>query len=191
MVRSIPQEWNGIRYRSRTEARWGCFFTLAAIPFEYEPEGFDLDGEWYVPDFKVADLYFEIKGARPTVRERRLANGLATAAGCPVVLAVGNPGRAKLTAYGVEDGIPACVIVEEFRSERGAWLARFVDGGSWALPLCDGLENCSATGEAHPLLAEASRLQFATPIAQPDTGLLPVGSIANNIINRIARGRLN
>jgi len=33
------------------EARWAVFFDTLGIRYRYEPEGFDLNGVWYLPDF--------------------------------------------------------------------------------------------------------------------------------------------
>ena len=44
---AIPTMYDGVRYRSRLEARWAAFFNRSGTPFEYEP--FDLKG--YIPDF--------------------------------------------------------------------------------------------------------------------------------------------
>jgi len=46
-VKAIPTTYNGVRFRSRLEAKWAAFFDLAGWRWEYEP--LDLDG--YVPDF--------------------------------------------------------------------------------------------------------------------------------------------
>lgn len=162
---AIPQEHNGIHYRSRTEARWGEFWTLAGLDFEYEPEGFDLWGEWYVPDFLVNGVYFEIKPRTDrSDRETRLAAALAADQKSLVVIAAGNPGRASLRAYHPKGEETRAAIVEEFRSEQGAWLAHLADGGSWAVPLAAGLGNCAATGQEHALLDVAGRLQFNRPV---------------------------
>lgn len=52
----IPIEtcWRGYRFRSRVEARWAVFFETLGLPWEYEPEGFELsEGSRYLPDFRV------------------------------------------------------------------------------------------------------------------------------------------
>jgi hypothetical protein len=55
----------GYRFRSRLEARWAVFFQTLGLQWEYEPEGFDLGNELYLPDFRVTtgDLvyWYEIK----------------------------------------------------------------------------------------------------------------------------------
>lgn len=53
----------GIRFRSRMEARWAVFMDTLGIPYDYEPEGFELGGLRYLPDFYLPnqDAYLEIK----------------------------------------------------------------------------------------------------------------------------------
>lgn len=58
----IPTWYGDIRYRSRLEARWACWFEIAGIYAEYEP----LDLEGYIPDFLIpdewcGDLLVEVK----------------------------------------------------------------------------------------------------------------------------------
>jgi len=62
-IKAIETEYKGYRFRSRLEARWAVFFDILKIPWEYESEGFDLDGEWYLPDFHLLhiDTWIEIK----------------------------------------------------------------------------------------------------------------------------------
>jgi hypothetical protein len=50
-IKAIETEYNGFRFRSRLEARWAVWMDALGIQYRYEPEGFDLDGEWYLPDF--------------------------------------------------------------------------------------------------------------------------------------------
>jgi hypothetical protein len=69
----LPTTYNGIKYRSRTEARWAKFFDEAGIVFSYEVEGFDLPSGRYLPDFEIypyfpyvgsksSKIYIEVKG---------------------------------------------------------------------------------------------------------------------------------
>lgn len=62
-IKPIETIYNGYRFRSRLEARWAVFFDAAGIKYQYEPEGFDLDGEYYLPDFFLPQfcLFVEIK----------------------------------------------------------------------------------------------------------------------------------
>lgn len=64
-IKPIETEYNGLRFRSRLEARWAVFFDAAGIKYQYEPEGYEMgDGTKYLPDFFLPDLnyYVEVKG---------------------------------------------------------------------------------------------------------------------------------
>lgn len=75
-IRPIETYYDGHLFRSRLEARWAVFFNAMGVPYEYEPEGFELgNGMRYLPDFRVKcygkrgdhsgppfDLYIEVKG---------------------------------------------------------------------------------------------------------------------------------
>jgi len=67
-IQAIETRYAGCRFRSRLEARWAVFFDTLSIPWEYEPEGFELgDGERYLPDFRLlrpngSYVYVEVKG---------------------------------------------------------------------------------------------------------------------------------
>lgn len=50
---SLPGWHDGMEFRSRTEARWAKFFDELGLKWEYEAQGFDVDGTWYLPDFVV------------------------------------------------------------------------------------------------------------------------------------------
>ena len=63
MIKAIDTVYNGYKFRSRLEARWAVFFDTLSIDYEYEKEGFDLDGTWYLPDFWIPNwnCWIEIK----------------------------------------------------------------------------------------------------------------------------------
>lgn len=71
----------GHRFRSRTEARWAVFFDALGIRWDYESEGFDMDGVLYLPDFLLGDLdlWVEIKGQTPN--EQELLKGMLLSVG--------------------------------------------------------------------------------------------------------------
>jgi hypothetical protein len=96
-MKVIETRFDGYIFRSRTEARWAVFFKTAGIRYEYEKEGFDLDGRWYLPDFWLRDvqLWLEVKGGEPTAEERALCKELATASGYGVMLAIGAPDQSE------------------------------------------------------------------------------------------------
>lgn len=62
-IKAIETVYKGCRMRSRLEARWAVCLDKLGISWEYEPEGFDLEGAKYIPDFYLPGLgvYFEVK----------------------------------------------------------------------------------------------------------------------------------
>lgn len=62
-IKPIETRYKGYRFRSRLEARWAVFFDALGIKYEYEPQGWDLDGKWYLPDFWLPEqmCFLEIK----------------------------------------------------------------------------------------------------------------------------------
>lgn len=92
-IKPIPTTYRGCTFRSRTEARWAAFLDKLGVPYTYEPEGIDLDGDWYLPDFwlPTGGLWLEIKGVAPNPREVRVAGKLAKISRCPVAIAIGAP----------------------------------------------------------------------------------------------------
>lgn len=77
MIKAIETVYNGYRFRSRLEARWAVFFDALKIKYQYESEGYNIDGVWYLPDFKLTEgcmippggWYVEIKGIQPNSSE--------------------------------------------------------------------------------------------------------------------------
>ena len=63
-IKAIETEYDRHRFRSRLEARWAVFFNAVGLTYEYEIEGFEMDGTRYLPDFYIPNLnrWFEIKG---------------------------------------------------------------------------------------------------------------------------------
>ncbi len=72
-IKAIETHYNGFRFRSRVEARWAVFFDAANIQYEYELEGFDIEGTRYLPDFYLPEYrrWVEIKGKLLTVQEMK------------------------------------------------------------------------------------------------------------------------
>src|SRR5882757_8020481 len=83
MLKAIETEYKNTLFRSRIEARWAVFFDSLDVKWEYEKEGYDLDGVWYLPDFRLSglDCYFEVKPNQPTRTERRKTHLLAMFSG--------------------------------------------------------------------------------------------------------------
>lgn len=93
-MKAIPTDWGGWLFRSRLEARWAIFFTALALPFVYEPEGYDLGAAgWYLPDFwlPLVSMWAEVKPQPFDETERHRCAELARQSGFPCLLLVGVP----------------------------------------------------------------------------------------------------
>lgn len=110
MLRPLPS-WNrGVGFRSRLEARWSRFLDTMGIPWEYEPQGYNLgDDTRYLADFWLPslDVYAEVKphGVPLDIAVAK-CRALARGKGKRVVLLVGAPGENTYYAnvYGDHDG---------------------------------------------------------------------------------------
>lgn len=93
-MKAIETIYKGYRFRSRLEARWAIFFDVLGIKWEYEKEGYDLDGARYLPDFWLSemDCFIEIKGQEPTPDEMRKGQSLSRQSGKSVYILAGNVG---------------------------------------------------------------------------------------------------
>ena len=111
----IPTEFGGILYRSRTEARWAVFFTVAEIVFQYEPDGFDLGGVRYIADFWLPDwkIFVEVKPfGDAKAREIDKCARLARLSGFPVFMATGDPGLKRGILFTKNDDEPGSTEAE-------------------------------------------------------------------------------
>jgi hypothetical protein len=63
-IAAVETTYAGHRFRSRLEARWAVFFDAYGVKWLYEPQGYDVGGTWYLPDFWLPDLgsWVEVKG---------------------------------------------------------------------------------------------------------------------------------
>lgn len=63
-IQPIPTRYAGCHFRSRLEARWAVFFDSLGIRWEYEPQGFEIEGRRYLPDFLLdGSTWIEVKGS--------------------------------------------------------------------------------------------------------------------------------
>lgn len=137
MIAPIETRYRGIRFRSRTEARWAVFFDLVGLAYDYEAEGFGLDAGAYLPDFWLRDvrLFLEVKGQDPTDEERTKCAELAKRSGVECLIAIGPPEpRFQLLWFdreGEREGLYA--IAQDVRQHLGFWLVREEDG-NWIGP---------------------------------------------------------
>lgn len=100
-MKAIETVYKGYRFRSRLEARWAVFFDAMGIVWQYEVEGYDLDGIWYLPDFflplensplKGAGYWLEIKASQLTIGEEEKLKRLVLHTGHNAFALAGNVG---------------------------------------------------------------------------------------------------
>lgn len=89
-IKPIETEYNGYRFRSRLEARWAIFFDELNLNWEYETEGYDIFGIWYLPDFyiKQYDCFVEIK---PEPTNNSIYGDFRSHTGKHIILLCGSP----------------------------------------------------------------------------------------------------
>jgi hypothetical protein len=111
-IAPLQTRYAGCHFRSRLEARWAVFFDKIGIPWQYEPEGFDLgDAGAYLPDFLIYPnaenaMWFEVKGTFPTEQEVRKGQALSTGTNIPTCIYFGPldlPAPASLTEMTLDD----------------------------------------------------------------------------------------
>ena len=115
-MKAIQTEYNGLKFRSRLEARWAYLFDLLDIKYEYEKEGYELPSGRYLPDFWLPQLkcWVEIKGETPNKTEEALAYDLADGSGYIVYMCWGemptgeNVGSDSAYAYMPTEGWDNC-----------------------------------------------------------------------------------
>jgi hypothetical protein len=98
MLRVIETRYKGYHFRSRTEARWACFFDSLSAPWEYELERYNLGGVAgrYLPDFLVNDIWVEVKGGEPSIEEINKTYRLSQQSEKLALITAGTPGTEKL-----------------------------------------------------------------------------------------------
>ncbi|MEU5858911.1 hypothetical protein ABZ799_26640 [Nocardiopsis dassonvillei] len=100
------------------------FFDHLDIPWDYEPEGYLIDGEPYLPDFLLYPntdraFWFEVKGTFPTDDELSKAQGLATGTERPVYVYYAKP---ELPAPELSH---VTTVGDFFGQEQWAWTNEF------------------------------------------------------------------
>lgn len=74
-ITAIPTRYAGCLFRSRLEARWAVFFDAMGYVWEYEPQGYVIDGRGYLPDFRINDfLWLEVKGSEDALDKELMFN---------------------------------------------------------------------------------------------------------------------
>jgi hypothetical protein len=92
-IQAIETHYQGIRFRSRLEARWAVFLDFFGIKWIYEHEGYLIGNECYLPDFYIIqhDCFLEIKPVAPEVSDFKKVSIASVVSGKPVILAWGMP----------------------------------------------------------------------------------------------------
>lgn len=174
-MRPIQTDYNGLRFRSRLEARWAVFFDAASIRYQYELEGYELEGgARYLPDFYLPDLDFhvEVKG---TLREGDLDKILDAADELP--LGVGGISLALLKEVpNVALGVPCHLCWRQGADGFGASAFRFTEGGI-ALGFFDGDDHVGPS------------LEVAEPMAQHYSSIAPVDRTASKAYHKARASR--
>ncbi len=84
-IAAIPTMYNGLQFRSRLEARWAAMFDVCGFRYDYEP----MDFNGYIPDFRIGEIFFEVKPTTVFSPEAalKMANALSIENGeCAVLL---------------------------------------------------------------------------------------------------------
>jgi hypothetical protein len=100
-IKAIETRYKGYLMRSRLEARWATFFDKLGIKWEYEKEGFQFDGHFYLPDFYLPELgiWCEIKGTLDGSKALKLAESFHEHDNA-ICVVVGTPGDEQIYFYG-------------------------------------------------------------------------------------------
>ena len=143
-ITPIETRYQGIFFRSRTEARWAVFFDHLGIEWEYEKEGYELsiDGGrvWYLPDFWLPEFmsFVEIKGDRPTNAELKKARAIRDDVGRAIFVFHGIPtefyNRKSITVR--MTGGTATTVIPENPGVGFLWDCGDSSGGSCDAELC-------------------------------------------------------
>jgi hypothetical protein len=99
-ARVIPTLYQGINFRSRNEARWAVYFDALGLAWQYEPEGYFVNGRGYLPDFWLPELdcFAEVKSGTFTSEEWALCCGLPK----PCVILDGPPAARAWACTGTD-----------------------------------------------------------------------------------------
>lgn len=176
-MRALDTRFAGDLFRSRLEARYAVLFKGLEIDYQYEPEGFDLDGDFYLPDFKLTrlGLWAEVKAEAFTDLERRKCERLASFTGWPVVLLAGQPENREYEMLECTNGLISHTSrafgeldVHTRRCYQAAREARFEHGQQPEIPV-----------RRIPIPeGERRRLLRAISLRRPWLGQPPIGVIA-------------
>lgn len=108
--KAIETQYAGRKFRSRLEARWAVVFDALGLKWEYEKEGYDLDGVRYLPDFYISNgggYWIEIKPDAPDETEIKKAGLLASHTRQWVNILIGSPRLGEFEVLAFRDRHPS------------------------------------------------------------------------------------
>lgn len=91
-MRVIPVNYKGRPFRSMTEARWAIFLDAMGIKWEYEKDGYSINGHLgYIPDFYLPELnaWLEVKGEMKEIDKLKISE-FVKQKGEPLIIGYGN-----------------------------------------------------------------------------------------------------
>lgn len=152
-IKALETFYDGHHFRSRIEARWAVFFNTLGIKYEYEKEGYELDGLYYLPDFWIPHLqcWVEIKGARASFAEWTKCERLVYTTGRPCYVFFGdipNPEDLEIIYGNPELGATELSPINDshWSEEKNTWVssgnvvAGHDNGYMWCeCPSCGGV----------------------------------------------------
>lgn len=164
MIKPIETKYNGYRFRSRLEARWAVFFDALKIRYQYEVEGFDIDGVRYLPDFYLPDhnVWLEIKPSifdsakLPTTKYARFSE--AVEAKFLVIIGIPRKNEYKIYPLNIEYTEYLDDDSCEFALARRSTKPELCLLGEWGA--CNLSENITDDGERWPITDEVEMAYF-------------------------------
>ena len=117
-MKPIATRYKSYFFRSRLEARYAVMFDILGIRWDYEPEGYELDGGVrYLPDFMLPEIgiWVEIKGQDPTPVELGKMVALCTGLDQDGLLISGPPGVEKVSFISRKGELVKTTITDYFR----------------------------------------------------------------------------
>jgi len=155
-MKAIETEYAEHLFRSRLEARYAVFLDTVGEKWVYEPDTYDLDGEWYLPDFWLPRMncFLEIKGPQPTESEIRKCRKLQYHSGKAVLIAYGLPNQNEMiwfawdsgdsgggmdeypVKWGLDENRQLTLVLRDYNPNRTyfseEWKVAFVPSDDWA-----------------------------------------------------------
>lgn len=123
-INVIQTRYAGILFRSRLEARWAVFFDAIGMTWEYEMEGYNLDGIRYLPDFWLPDfkggIFVECKPVSLNEIENQKADRLVFGTCKTLLKAVGTPRNREyeFLYYDICSGVGGTDFYHEYLSDH-------------------------------------------------------------------------